>query len=70
MRETSEIMCSSISVPPFFSDLCRLCLSKPREDENKCTREGTGRFQGDCFEKRIREKIMTCLSIMVGDSFG
>lgn len=55
-------MCNA---PPKFYQLCRLCLSCPRETDD------SGDSPREIFEepeRNIPNKIMTCLSIMVGDS--
>ncbi|XP_022900329.1 transcription factor GATA-5 isoform X2 [Onthophagus taurus] len=47
------------SVPPKFHQVCRLCLS--------CDRDCASVFAEENTERRIRDKIVTCLSITIKD---
>lgn len=74
------------NVPPKFYQVCRLCLSYPKQQRND-NNNGDDHQDGDgdnnsgsfndvslsIFDKKtvdrnIPRKIMTCLSILVGDS--
>lgn len=65
------------NVPPKFYQVCRLCLSCPTDD-SQCAADkedvknvNLSIFDTDITESETRNiphKIMTCLSILVGDS--
>lgn len=54
------------NVPPKFYQVCRLCLSYPERKDNDVS---LSIFDKNTMDKNIPSKIMTCLSILVGDSY-
>lgn len=55
------------NVPPKFYQVCRLCLSCPEERTDNDV-SSLSIFDKNTVDKNIPTKIMTCLSILVGDS--